>query len=89
MNCPPDSHGLQHDGSASGRPAPAAGLIERGFAAIGNAVAPLFFWQSVSRTIQQLSALNDAELQRRGLAREEIVPWVYRSACAEQARKMK
>ena len=50
-------------------------------------VSYIFFWQSVSRGVRQLSDLDDAMLQDLGIARSEIVSNVYKEAEAEWARR--
>jgi hypothetical protein len=58
----------------------------RAFAAAEDALAAFFFWHGVSRKIERLLALDDAALQRLGIARNEIVPTVCREARARRRR---
>lgn len=77
---------------AGGRPSriavrsPAA-LLRRGLAIVEDWVAYLLHWQSVSRRISRLSALSDAELERLGIERHEIVAEVFEAARAEWDRR--
>ncbi|MEO3427379.1 hypothetical protein AAFN88_00880 [Pelagibius sp. CAU 1746] len=63
------------------------GLLARAWAALGAWVAAVFFWRSVSRAIDRLSSLSDADLKRLGLERNEIVARVYEEARAAQDRR--
>lgn len=84
MTCPSQGDDVQ----SAERPARFRLSLGKGvLTALDAAAAPIFFWQSVSRTIQQLSDLDDAALRRRGLTREEIVPSVYEAASTERDRK--
>lgn len=91
MTCPSQGNEVQPAGRPSRLPLSLgrglAQAIEGALAALDAAAAPLFFWLEVSRTIERLSALDDAALRRRGLTREEIVPSVYEAARAEWDRK--
>ncbi|WP_193368752.1 hypothetical protein [Pelagibius marinus] len=62
----------------------ARGLFARLRVALDRRVATLFFWCSVSRRIEQLSALSDAELRQLGFERNEIVARVYEEARGAQ-----
>jgi hypothetical protein len=63
------------------------GLFGRALAALDRRVAALFFWQSVGRRIDRLSALSDAELRQLGFERSEIVARVHEAARAEQEQR--
>lgn len=48
--------------------------------AAGDVIAYLHLCRSLNRTIETLSALDDARLKDIGLTRDEIVAWSYRHA---------
>jgi hypothetical protein len=91
MSRPMQSQGFQRTELASGSRGAArravAGLGRRALAAVDDAVAGLLFWHEVSRTIETLLTLDDASLRRRGFARNEVVPAVFRAARARWQRR--
>ena len=101
MTYPTQSHGMRWAGDRSNGPSARRGnvrapgamvrsatvLIRRAAAAADGILARIAHWQSVSRTIERLSTLNDAALRRKGLERSDIVAAVYQAAEAERAKK--
>jgi hypothetical protein len=53
--------------------------IAAGFAAVGRFLYDLSLARCRAAQAQQLMALSDAELARRGLRRDEIVSYVFRN----------
>ncbi len=84
MSRPLQSQGFERAELASGPRGASlravAGLGRRALAAVDGAVAGFLFWLEVSRGIEALLTLDDANLKRRGLARNEVVPAVFRAA---------
>jgi len=85
------SHSKSQDaglaGACAGRGLVARGLLARAWTALDGWVSAVFYWRSVSRRIDRLSALSDAELKQLGFERSGIVARVYEEARAAWDRQ--
>lgn len=57
-------------------------LPRRVLAALDQWLGWLVFWQQIDHDVRRLAALSEAELERLGLQRNEIVARVYEAARA-------